>query len=279
LNVYDVSDPSEPAILGSCDIDSYGNLIADGDVVYSVCGYPGLRVYDVSDPAAPAEIGSLDLPGGAQGGAVVGDLLCVANGWHGLTVVDVADPSQPVEVGGRDLPGYARGVACRWPFAYLAAEEFNGEPGGLHVLDITDPSAPVVVFSNEIPGAAVAVALDDEQVVVAAHWGGVMVFRHADVTSVAAPAAAVLLPNYPNPFNPSTTIRWDQAVAGRAEIAVFDLAGRRVRTLVAGERPAGRQRAAWDGRDDRGRAMPAGVYLCRLRMNGAAESRSLTLVR
>ncbi|MEW6755540.1 MAG: FlgD immunoglobulin-like domain containing protein [Candidatus Latescibacterota bacterium] len=63
------------------------------------------------------------------------------------------------------------------------------------------------------------------------------------------------------------------------ELAVYDLAGQRVATLVSDERPAGAHAVAWDGRDDEGRQVASGAYVCRLRAGSAGEARPLALVR
>ena len=75
----------------------------------------------------------------------------------------------------------------------------------------------------------------------------------------APPAAAVLHPASPNPFNPRTTIRYDLPAAGRVELTLFDLRGRLVRQLTAGERQAGAHAVLLDGGD-----LASGVYLVRL---------------
>jgi len=67
--------------------------------------------------------------------------------------------------------------------------------------------------------------------------------------------------------------------AGRARIEVFDLAGRRVRTLLDGERAAGRHAIVWDGRDDGGNAVGGGLYLLRARGDGLDVSRRVIRTR
>ncbi len=96
---------------------------------------------------------------------------------------------------------------------------------------------------------------------------------------LAAPAVTALGAPYPNPFNPSTTVSFDLATPGRAELAIYSLDGRRVATLVAGELPAGRHAAVWDGRDERGRPVASGSYACRLATEAGVMSRRLTLVK
>ena len=67
------------------------------------------------------------------------------------------------------------------------------------------------------------------------------------------PSRTVLLPAYPNPFNPETTLAFDLAQPGPARLEVFDLAGRRVRRLCDEPLGAGAHQRRWAGRDEAGR--------------------------
>lgn len=99
------------------------------------------------------------------------------------------------------------------------------------------------------------------------------------IEASAPPARIRLGANYPNPFNPSTTLPLSLPRDGRVELAVYDAAGRRVRTLLSGLLPAGEREAVWDGRDDAGRALASGTYFAGLRSAGGLQVRPLTLVR
>jgi flagellar hook assembly protein FlgD len=78
--------------------------------------------------------------------------------------------------------------------------------------------------------------------------------------------------NIPNPFNPVTTIQYDVPAGGAdVNIAVFDVSGRRVRTLVNEHRNAGRFSAQWNGADDRGGRVASGVYFYRMRAGDFAR--------
>jgi len=82
--------------------------------------------------------------------------------------------------------------------------------------------------------------------------------------------------NAPNPFTASTSIRFDLARREVVSLQVFDVAGRRVRTLALGEpMAAGAHAADWDGRDDAGVRLRAGLYLCRLDAGGLSETRRI----
>jgi hypothetical protein len=86
--------------------------------------------------------------------------------------------------------------------------------------------------------------------------------------------------NYPNPFNPSTTIRFGVAQRGRVTLRIFDVRGALVRTLSDEVREAGvEHRVRWDGRDDGGRSVASGVYFLHLEAQGFFEAQKLVLLR
>jgi hypothetical protein len=103
-----------------------------------------------------------------------------------------------------------------------------------------------------------------------------------NVTSVdipADPAEFQLFQNYPNPFNPETTMRYLLAGASHVELAIFDVTGRRVRTLVQGRQSVGAYTVTWDGRDEHGQAVASGIYFYRLTTTGQVQVRRMVLLR
>ncbi len=103
---------------------------------------------------------------------------------------------------------------------------------------------------------------------------------HPTAATESAPDALRLAQNTPNPFNPRTEIRFALPEAGRVDLAVFDLAGRRVRRLIEGQRlEQGEHSAIWQGRDDAGRALASGVYLYRLEAGPLSATKKMTLLQ
>jgi M6 family metalloprotease-like protein len=93
------------------------------------------------------------------------------------------------------------------------------------------------------------------------------------------PAVTELLPAYPNPFNPGTTLAFTLASGGTARLEVFDVRGRRVATVHDGDLAAGRHEFRWNGRSDGGRGVASGVYVARFQAGAIEQTRRLTLVR
>ncbi|HGY57324.1 MAG TPA: T9SS type A sorting domain-containing protein [Caldithrix abyssi] len=88
-----------------------------------------------------------------------------------------------------------------------------------------------------------------------------------------------LLPNYPNPFNPSTTIRFSLPQAGRVRLAVFDIRGRLIKTLKEGFLNAGSHRVQWDGRNNAGVSAASGMYVYRLQFDNRMLHGKMLLLR
>jgi subtilisin family serine protease len=93
------------------------------------------------------------------------------------------------------------------------------------------------------------------------------------------PQRTVLHHNYPNPFNPITTISYDLAASEVVTLAIFDVRGRRVLTLVSGRQPAGRYQVEWDGRDSNGHGVASGVYFYRFVAGSYTLTRKLVLLK
>lgn len=90
------------------------------------------------------------------------------------------------------------------------------------------------------------------------------------------PDRLVLEQNSPNPFNPSTTIRFVLNRTGTARLTIYDLEGRHIVTLLENVLAAGEHQLLWDGRNDRGGDIQSGVYLCRL--NARGETRTIKML-
>lgn len=93
------------------------------------------------------------------------------------------------------------------------------------------------------------------------------------------PASRPTLSAHPNPFNPQTTIGFTLPSGGGARLAIYDAAGRLVRTLVEADLPAGGHETVWDGKDSRGLGVASGSYFVRLFASGMVETTRLGLVR
>jgi hypothetical protein len=88
-----------------------------------------------------------------------------------------------------------------------------------------------------------------------------------------------LYPNFPNPFNPETRIRFDIPESERVKVIIYDILGHHVRTLTNRDYDRGYHVLNWDGRNDAGALVSSGVYVCRIKAGEFIDHNKMTLVR
>ncbi len=95
----------------------------------------------------------------------------------------------------------------------------------------------------------------------------------------APPAAAKLGQNFPNPFNPETTIEFSILNKGNVELGVYNIRGQKVKTLVNESFTAGTHKVVWDGKDERNEGVSSGIYFYRLNAGGKELTRKMVLIK
>jgi hypothetical protein len=100
-----------------------------------------------------------------------------------------------------------------------------------------------------------------------------------NITAGDVPRAYRLAQNFPNPFNPSTTIKFDMKEKGFVTVKIYNVAGELVRTLVDGVRDAGVCSAVWDGRNSVGAGVASGIYFYKMETKGFGATKKLVLLR
>jgi hypothetical protein len=95
----------------------------------------------------------------------------------------------------------------------------------------------------------------------------------------ATPRVYGLGQNYPNPFGPTTTIRYEMPAKAHVQIAIYNVNGERVRVLVDGAKPPGHYTATWDGRNARGEVVASGVYFYRMTAGNFVGMRKIVFLR
>ncbi|MBN1543082.1 T9SS type A sorting domain-containing protein [candidate division KSB1 bacterium] len=93
------------------------------------------------------------------------------------------------------------------------------------------------------------------------------------------PQHYALWPVFPNPANPLARITFDLPETADLSLRVYNSMGQSVRELASGPHPEGSHTLLWDGRDDRGRTVTSGLYLCRLQTNGRVFTQKILLMR
>jgi len=149
--------------------------------------------------------------------------------------------------------------------------------GSLASIDIGNDSSPALAdIDND----------GDLDLFVGEREGGIYFYRRIPgTTSVDSPEIDLtpqdffLAQNYPNPFNPQTTIAYRLSQSSRVTLAIYNLLGQRVATLIDAHQPAGQHSVRWDGKDDVGKNVASGIFFYRLETGGLVSTRRLVLLR
>ena len=176
-------------------------------------------------------------------------------------------------------------------FDYLAVD-LNGRAfvaSHLGIFASTDRGISWSPLHAGLPPVEVNQLLVDPQgrgKVYAATSGGIFVLELSEIAVAEAatgcaipPAEPSLAQNFPNPFNPTTTIAYVLPTAGTVRLQIYDIGGQLVRRLLAERRPSGLHQVVWDGRDDAGATVATGAYLCELRTGTFRSAIKMILIR
>ncbi|MBD3288592.1 T9SS type A sorting domain-containing protein, partial [candidate division KSB1 bacterium] len=94
-----------------------------------------------------------------------------------------------------------------------------------------------------------------------------------------APSKFELYPNYPNPFNPCTTISYQLPERNHVELMIYNIKGKTIRTLARNEQNAGFYTIQWDGTNENGNYVSSGVYICSIKTGKFQKSFKMLLIK
>ena len=160
----------------------------------------------------------------------------------------------------------------------LVAEFGLGSATTVDTFEVKWPNGmtEVITGDGETP-AATSIAVD-RMIIILEGWG--IVTGIDPETGPVFPKRYALYQNVPNPFNPTTVIRYDVAADGSfVTLLVYDVGGRLVRTLVNRRETAGHKMIAWDAKNDHGRRVATGIYFYQLKAKGFSETRKMLLLK
>jgi hypothetical protein len=281
--------------VGSFKTSGYARGVAIKDsLAYVTDG--DLSIISVSDPSDPVEVGHYDSFGSAQGVAVRGSYAYIIDAiqvtpyiiYGLLQAISVSDPSYPVEVGDFEISYYVEGITTSGRHVYV-----SDAWDGLRIILVSRPWNLVQVgYYDDSDNWMYGAAVNGDYVYVAEGRDGMIILEYYGVsTSIendegedrSIPRSYALSQNYPNPFNPSTTISIDVpesiGVKQPVSLAIYDVRGQLVRTLINSNLEPGRHKIYWDGRDDRRQSVASGIYLYTLKADEERFTRKMTVLK
>ena len=99
------------------------------------------------------------------------------------------------------------------------------------------------------------------------------------VSSFNIPEQYILYPNYPNPFNPVTTIRYDLPKESFVDITIYDMLGNVVNNLVNANQSSGNKSVQWNATNNQGEPVSAGVYLYKIQAGNFVDTKKMILLK
>ncbi|NLI16385.1 MAG: T9SS type A sorting domain-containing protein, partial [candidate division Zixibacteria bacterium] len=177
----------------------------------------------------------------------------------------------PVLLGNYDTPGSAEEVFVSGSYAYVA-DYFQG----LQIINIANPYMPVLSGSLDTPGRTNGIFVSDTGIYLADGYSFLSFrFYTSDIDdSYLLSNRFDLFPNYPNPFNSSTVIRYELPAVSQVKLDIYDILGRKVQTLLDMKEQAGPHRVIWNAE-----GYPSGVYFYRLQAGDREYSRQMTVIK
>jgi len=275
--IVDASTANAPTLVGHISTHWGEGIAVDGDIM-AQSTWDKVLFYDISTPATPALMDSVVLSTGTGEVGLHGSYAYIHD-FDSLRIFDLNDLSAVEQIGVAFTNGSWDGTAyVEDSYCYV-----NCETNGVKIFDITDMAAPVEVGHYDGTATARNVFALDGMVYAAEKEGGLSVYSNDLVTSIAErtgmPADFALAQNYPNPFNPVTTIQYSLPTSGMVELAVYNVLGENIRTLVAEAQNAGSYQIRWDGRDEAGHSVSGGLYLYRLNAADQVQTRKMILLK
>jgi hypothetical protein len=221
------------------------------------------------------EVGFCDTIGYAYGVAVSGIYAYVAAYGEGLRIIDVSTPSNPTETGFYDTINMALGVAVSDNYAYVA-DKWDG----LRIIDVSTPSNPTEAGFYDTGSAAWGVAVSEDLVYVADMHDGLYIIQNdmflsiEDDNHLGIPIEFAFNQNYPNPFNQVTTISYQLPKSAFVKLAIYDIKGKLVKTLVNEKKNADYYIVEWNAG-----SVCSGIYFYRIEADDFMQVKKCLVVK
>jgi hypothetical protein len=260
--LWDITNINSRVLLGSITdptihYNHSGDATEDGNYLH-LCDELALgaeqdcSVWFIGDPLTPLRMtnGLIDFTSTIHNLYIIGNFAFVSHYSAGFRVYDVSNPTAPLVLDTYDTAPLRTGDGYEGCYGV-----YPWGPGG--IIYASDSDNGLFLFSVE-DFAGTPTGVGDPP---------------------SRPGSARLLGNYPNPFNPSTTIAYEIERTTDITLAIYDTKGSLVRVVARGRTPEGRHEIGWDGVDAGGGRVASGVYFVRLSADGGTDTARLVLLK
>jgi hypothetical protein len=257
LGIINITNPKSPVLVGYLHPGGqYGENVAVAGNVIGLTDYNKILFFDATSPGAPVGKGvTSTFKTGNEGFAIAGSYAYVPDG-DSMKVFNIANLQAPTQIAKIFTGGYGYTAAVAGNYCYVASEGT-----GVRTINVSNPSSPAEVgYYDGVPQSR-GVAANGPYVYVAEKADGLTIYSNDLATSVeeldlGIPREFSLDQNFPNPFNPSTQIRFSVPSKGMVTLKVFDMLGRQVAVVVNQVMEAGVYTAKFDAKN-----LASGTYV------------------
>lgn len=276
MEIIDVKSDTTPKRVGYfLSLYDPNSIAVNDSVAFLACSSTGggLRLINIKNPMNPQEISYvLDV----SRGICLKDTIAYTS-WSYLYSIDISNPLLPIIIDTMLETSLSYNeMKIQGNYLYGIGAEY------LKVIDISNLFNPHIIGSF-FP--ANYVATEDNIVIASYSDFGFYIFKNTLIIGIKNRDVQLLhhrfelYPNYPNPFNGSTTIRYYIPHDSKVELTIFNILGQEVRTLINKQQMKGNYSLVWDGKNNQGMEVSSGVYIYRLTSESFSKSRKLLFLK
>jgi len=289
IEIFDISNPGIPIRNGEIDLadNIFSTCGASGDYLFTISRSYGLRIFQVEDPSQIQESGYYSFMGSYQLSSsmiVHNNIVMIVND-DGLYIIKNDNNSLPSLINCLSDTTIAR--SSKFQFRYNAIDVDNdvlsfkieNQCHGFNIDELTGLLEYTPGIINRDTTLQLIVAINDTKST-KRDTTEVNIIESTDVIrNPQIPTCFSLENNYPNPFNPETTIRFNLPQSSHITLEIYNLLGQRIVTLFESNQAAGSYSLKWDGKDYHGLNVPAGIYLYRFESGNFIQEKKMILLR
>jgi hypothetical protein len=272
LVIYDVSNVDSLELVTQMYLPGRtGYLDVHDNYVFITRNTEGLKIIDITDRENPVITGSYETSSSIYHIDVAGEYAYIRENTSDLLILHISEPYNPTYVSYYYMYGSAEDVYVAGDYAYVA---FSRQ--GYLILDISNVYNPVHVFNELTPGYCNNICASGENIFIADDYSFMILeFIQTNINEDnKLPDRYQLSQKYPNPFNASTTIKYELPSTTHVTIDIYDLLGRKVEMLIDGEQIAGIHHIVWQAED-----VASGMYFYKITAGEYIETQQMILIK
>jgi len=275
--IFDISEPSQVDTLSIIQSVSYPKYICvNDDALYINDNNIGMAIFDISDLSEPIYQETYQFQYDGYEIEVYDDIAYVGLYRRTMEIIDVRNPMQPNLIGTLNTIGTYSNVSIYDGLLFLSKSNRT------LIFDLAVPESPVLLDSIECyystPGSlpVAKVLMQDSLIYVpTANYVEILRFTPTGIEQAAEiPMQFTLSPNFPNPFNASTTISYTLPERTEVMLDIYDILGRKVTTLIDRRQSTGYHQAIWRADD-----LASGMYFYKLQAGEYSQSKKMLLMK